>query len=169
MKILGIDPGVATSGYGVILCHDLKIETIDSGWILTSKNDDKYKRLISLFQQTKHIIKKHSPDVISIEKLFFFANAKTAITVAEFTGVIKLAAALEKIPVVEYPPLAVKMEVTGNGRADKKEVKSSIRKLLSIRSPKRKRTHFDDVSDALAVAICHAKKTILKCEKGGDE
>jgi len=168
MKILGIDPGVATSGYGIISCEKRKILTLESGWISTSKNDGKNERLISTFRQTREIIKKHHPDVISIEKLFFFINAKTVMSVAEFMGVIKLAAALEKVPVVEYAPLAIKMEVTGNGKADKKAVKSSVRKLLNIRSPKRKKTHFDDVSDALAVAICHAKKCVLNLKKGGD-
>lgn len=165
MIILGIDPGVATAGYGVISCVGKKISAVDFGWISTSKEDEKGQRLISTFRQTRGIIKKHRPNVVSVEKLFFFINAKTAMLVAEFTGVIRLAAALEKVPVVEYAPLAIKMEVTGSGKADKKMVKSSVRKLLNVRSPKRKKTHFDDVSDALAVAICHARKSVLNLEK----
>lgn len=158
MKIMGIDPGVATAGYGVISSNKNGIVVIESGWIHTSKEDERGKRFISSFRQARAIIKKHSPDIISIEKLFFFINAKTAISVAEFTGVIKLAAALEGIPVVEYPPLTVKLEITGNGKADKSAVKRAIRNLVNVRSPKRKKTHFDDVCDALAIAICHAKK-----------
>ena len=161
MIILGIDPGTATTGYGVITCNNKGVCAIESGWILTPKEDNKDIRLISAFNQTREIIKKFQPDIISIERLFFFANAKTAMNVAEFGGVIRLAAALEKIEVVEYAPLAIKSEVAGNGRADKKMVKSAVRKILKVRSPKKKKTHFDDVCDAFAVAICHAKKKIL--------
>lgn len=171
MKILGIDPGTATTGYGVITCDGKKLLAIDSGWISTSKDDDKGKRLISTFQQTRAVIKKHKPDIVSIERLFFFINAKTAMAVAESGGVIRLAAALENVPFVEYAPLSIKLEVTGTGKADKKMVKTAVRKLLNVRSPNKKRTHFDDVSDALAVAICHARKCVmvgrLKTDDGG--
>jgi len=169
MKILGIDPGVATSGYGVISYDKKNFLVIESGWILTSKNDDRDERLISIFNQTREIIKKHQPDIVSIEKLFFFINAKTVMSVAEFMGVIKLAAALEKVPIVEYAPLSIKMEVTGNGRANKNEIKHSVRKILNVRSPKKKKTHYDDLCDALAVAICHAKKTMINLKKGGEK
>jgi crossover junction endodeoxyribonuclease RuvC len=161
MIILGIDPGTATTGYGVISCDGKKICAVDWGWISTSKDDGKEKRLISTFQQTRAVIKKHKPDIVSIERLFFFINAKTAMSVAESGGVIRLAAALEKVPFNEYAPLAIKLEVTGTGKADKKMVKTAVRKLLNVRSPNKRRTHFDDVSDALAVAICHAQKCVM--------
>lgn len=161
MIILGIDPGTATTGYGVITCDGKGVCAVESGWISTSKDDGKEKRLISTFEQTRAVIKKHHPDIISIERLFFFINAKTAMTVAESGGVIRLAAALEKVPFVEYAPLAIKLEVAGTGKADKKMVKMAVRKLLKVRSPNKKRTHFDDVSDAFAVAICHAQKCVM--------
>lgn len=162
MKILGIDPGTATTGYGLILCENNKILALESGWISTSKDDIKGKRLISTFEQTRAVIKKHRPDIVSIERLFFFINAKTAMAVAESGGVIRLAAALEKVPFIEYAPKAIKLEVAGIGNADKDKVKVAVRKLLHVRSPKKKKTHFDDVSDAFAVAICHAKKCVLE-------
>lgn len=161
MKILGIDPGTATTGYGVITCEGDKFCVIESGWISTSKDDEKNKRLISTFEQTRAVIIKHRPDIVSIERLFFFMNAKTAMAVAESGGVIRLAAALENVPFIEYAPKAIKMEVTGSGKADKKMIKTAVRKILKVRSPNKKRTHFDDVSDALAVALCYAKKCLL--------
>lgn len=157
MIILGIDPGMATTGYGLISFQNGKINCLESGWISTSKDESKEKRLISAFKQTRSLIKRQRPDVISIERLFFFINAKTAMNVAEFCGVIKLAAALEKIPIFEYAPKQIKNILTGNGRADKSEIKHHIRKLLKVRSPKMKKTYYDDVCDALAVAICHVK------------
>ena len=83
-------------------------------------------------------------------------------TVSEAIGVMRLAATRAKVPVVEYVPMQVKMEICGSGKADKNQIKKEIRKLLSFRSPNRKKTHFDDVCDALAVAICHARKTCGK-------
>lgn len=161
MIIFGIDPGMATSGYGVVDCSEGKIRMIEMGWLATSKDDPKEKRLISIYEQTRTLIKKYKPDVISIERLFFFINLKTAMVVAEFGGVIRLAAAMENIPLVEYAPLSVKLEVTGKGNADKKMVKEAVRKILHVSSPKRKKTYFDDVADALAMTICHARKSNL--------
>lgn len=155
MIILGIDPGTATTGYGVVSCLKKGFKVLELGWISTSKDDGRDKRLVSTFKQTRAIIKKHQPDIVSLERLFFFINAKTAIAVAESGGVIKLASALEKVPFVEYAPLSIKMAVTGKGNADKELVKKAVRKMLKVRSPRKKKTHFDDVTDALAVAICH--------------
>ncbi|HNP89356.1 MAG: Crossover junction endodeoxyribonuclease RuvC [Microgenomates group bacterium ADurb.Bin219] len=165
MKILGIDPGTATTGYGVITCEKGKFCVIESGWISTSKDDGKGKRLISTFEQTRSVIQKHRPDIVSIERLFFFINAKTAMTVAESGGVIRLAAALENVPFIEFAPKSIKLEITGYGRADKTMVKSAVRKILNVRSPKKKKTHFDDVSDALAVALCYARKCLLSSDQ----
>jgi crossover junction endodeoxyribonuclease RuvC len=156
MIILGIDPGTATTGYGVVRCGEKNhYQVIESGWISTSKDDERDKRLLSTFKQTRAIIKKHRPNVIALERIFFSLNVRTAMSVAESGGVIKLASAIEKVPFTEYTPLTVKMAVTGKGKADKKLVKKTVRKLLNVRSPKKKKTHFDDVTDALALAICH--------------
>ena len=161
MIIFGIDPGMATAGYGVVYCDGENLKAIDSGWIATSKDDPKEKRLISTFEQTRYLLQKHHPDIISIERLFFFGNQKTAMTVAEFGGVIRLAAAMENVPWIEYAPLSVKMTVCGSGKADKKQIKEEVKKVLKVKAQKNKKTYFDDVADALALAICHARKCEL--------
>ena len=167
MKILGIDPGTATIGIGVIECDGTNLSAIDFGWIETSKDDGDGKRLVQIHQKMKELLQKHQPDVVAIEKLFFFINAKTAMAVAESIGVIKLAAESESMKVESYAPLQVKLAVAGSGRADKKMVKAAVRSILKVRSPKKKKTHFDDLCDALAVAICYARKNLLPevCEK----
>lgn len=161
MKILGIDPGTATIGIGVVECDGENLSAVYFGWIETSKDDGAGKRLVQIHKEIKELIQKHQPDIIAIEKLFFFINAKTAMAVAESIGVIKLAAESEGTKVESYAPLQVKLAITGNGRADKKMVKSAVRSILKIRSPKKKKTHFDDLCDALAVAICYAKKNLM--------
>lgn len=162
MKILGIDPGTATTGYGLLKTKRNGFELVDFGWIKTDKKESPEKRLKAIHQKVKKIIDDHRPDVLAIERLFFATNAKTVIAVSQAHGVIMLAAATKKVPIVEYTPMEVKFIVSGSGKADKKTMKKKVRKLLSFRSPKKKKTHFDDVCDALAVAICHAKKSVLK-------
>ena len=175
MKILGIDPGTATTGFGVLECDCDKVVPIDFGWIKTPKENGTGERLLQIFNELSAILEKHEPDVLAIERLFFFINAKTAMAVSESIGVIKMAAEKKKIQVVSYSPPDVKLTVTGNGRADKKEVKKSVLKILKLRSPKKKKTHFDDLADALAVAICYARKNMLISEdkqkslKGGEK
>jgi len=163
MIILGIDPGTATTGYGLLKINKKKnnFELVDFGWIKTPKEMESGKRLSMIYREIQTLCKDHQPDILSIERLFFATNVKTAMAVSESTGVIKLAATRKKVPVVEYAPMQIKKEVTGSGRADKNEMKKEVRKLLNFRSPKKKKTHFDDVCDALAVAICHARKSVL--------
>ncbi len=141
MKTLGIDPGSSLTGYGVV--EEDKV--IEYGCIRTGN------LLVSLYDETGKIIKKHRPDALAIEKLFFSKNVKTALAVGEARGVILLCAALAKIPVAEYTPLEVKMAVTGYGRADKYQVQQMVKNLLGMAEiPKP-----DDAADALAIAICH--------------
>lgn len=161
MKILGIDPGTATVGIGVIECDGEKISALDFGWIETPKENGSGERLLQIYNETRDLIRKHNPDVIAIEKLFFFINARTAMAVAESIGVIKLAAETEGKKVESYAPLQVKLAIAGSGKADKKMVKSAVRSILKVRSPRKKKTHFDDLCDALAVAICYAKKNLM--------
>ena len=161
MIILGIDPGTATVGVGVIECDGEKVIPLHFGWIKTPKEDSAGKRLAQIHREMRTLIRKHQPDVMAIERLFFFANHKTAMAVSESIGVIKLAAENEKVPTVSLAPLEVKSAVAGNGRADKEAVKKAVRQILKVRSPKNKKTHFDDLCDALAVAICYAKKNLL--------
>lgn len=171
MLILGIDPGTATSGYGLIRFLDKNIDVLDFGLIETDKNGDFGKRLISINKQLNLIIKNLKPDVIAIEKLFFATNAKTAMTVGKAMGVIMFTAAKNKVEVFEYAPGSIKKQIAGNGRADKKMVQKALRNILGakVRSKVHKKTHFDNSADALAVALCHAyniKEDINK--KGGE-
>ncbi len=161
MKILGIDPGTATIGIGLIECDGKNLSALDFGLIETSKDDGVGKRLSQIHTQMKALINKHKPDVIAIEKLFFFINAKTAMAVAESIGVIKLAAESEEMQIESYAPLQIKLVVAGSGKADKNMVKTAVRSLLKVRCKNKKKTHFDDSCDALAVAICYAKKNLL--------
>lgn len=165
MKILGIDPGTATTGFGVLECDCKSLKSIDFGWIKTPKENSCGSRLVQIFDELTTLIEKHNPDVLAIERLFFFINHKTAMAVSESIGVIKMAAEKKSLPVVSYSPPDVKLTVAGNGRADKKEIKKSVLKILNVRSPKKKKTHFDDLADALAVAICYARKNVLVSEK----
>lgn len=157
MLILGIDPGTATTGYGFIKFSDGKSEALSWGLIETDK--DKYigERLINIYQQMSKLFKKYQPDCIAIEKIFFATNAKTAISVGQAQGVMFYCAARANIQIFEYAPPTIKKLVSGNGRADKKEMQQSLRKLFGarLRSQARKRTHFDNAADALAVALCH--------------
>ena len=161
MKILGIDPGTATTGFGILECSNNSLKTIDCGWIETTNKDITGERLIQIFDGITAIIDKHNPDVLAIERLFFFINHKTAMAVAESIGVIKMAAERKKLKVIAFAPADIKLTVSGSGRADKTIMKASVRKILGIRSPKKKKTHFDDLADALAVAICYARKNML--------
>jgi crossover junction endodeoxyribonuclease RuvC len=176
MLILGIDPGTATTGFGLIeVIEDLKGEKyklVDFGWIKTDKEELKEKRLSLIYQEITAVLKKYKPDVMVIERLFFATNVKTAMAVSEASGVMRLAAAQQNTAIFDYVPMQVKMVITGNGRADKSLMKKEVRKLLSFRSPNHKKTYFDDVCDALAVAICFARKNMLnygKAGKGGEE
>lgn len=164
MIILGIDPGTATSGYGVINVLKNETKVIDWGLIETDKSNDQAQRLLVIYQKLLKIIKLHSPDIISIEKIFFAANAKTAISVGQAQGVMFYCAAKTKTKMVEYAPGTIKKIVSGSGRASKKEMQTAIRKIFGakVRSEKKKRTHFDNAADALAVAYCHASKTQFK-------
>lgn len=174
MLILGIDPGTATSGYGLIRTNG-KGETslLKFGWIETDKDGEPGTRLNEIHKGMRTLLRDFSPDVIAMERLFFYSNAKTAIRVGQAQGVFLLAAAQHKVPLFEYPPMQVKSVVSGNGRADKKIMQATIRKLFNVRSPNKKRTHFNDVADAIAVAVCHvrlAKPAYAKASagKGGD-
>jgi len=158
MIILGIDPGLATTGFGIINTNgDGEYKIINFGWIKTQAKSTQGKRLEDIYQQTRKLIKKFNPDIVAIESLFFYNNSKTVIGVSQATGVIKLAVSHEKKELFEYSPLKVKAIITNNGKAKKEEIKKMIHKLLGVSTPKNKKTHFDDAADALGIAICHAR------------
>ena len=164
MLILGIDPGTATTGFGLIEFEPQtkkspkKIRYIDCGVILTSAKTDHALRLKEIYEGLVYLIKKHKPDAISVEKLFFQNNAKTAMTVAQARGMTILACANYNIAYEEFTPNQVKMALTGYGRANKKQIQRMAQLALglkSIPSP-------DDAADALCAAICLANAYNLK-------
>ena len=152
MRILGVDPGYAIVGLGVIEYVGNKFKVIDYDKITTSSKDDLPERLKILYNEMTAYIDKFKPDAIAVEELFFNNNAKTAINVGQGRGVVLLAAAMSNIPIFEYTPLQVKQAVVGYGRATKEQVQQMVKVLLNLEKiPKP-----DDVADALAIAVCHA-------------
>ena len=152
MRILGIDPGFARVGWGVLEVQNSESRIQNYGCVETSKNTDSQDRLVSVYKEVCALIKKYKPDVLAIEELFFTNNAKTAFKVGEARGVIILAGALQKISVVSYTPLQVKIAVTGYGSAEKSQVGRMIKAILKLKDmPK-----LDDTTDAIAVALTHA-------------
>jgi len=152
MTILGIDPGYAIVGTGVVNYIGNKFELLEARAVTTKAGADFTRRLCDIYQGVEALIVEYKPVAMAIEKLFFNTNAKTAIDVAQARGVILLAAARHGVEVYEYTPLQVKQSVVGYGRAEKKQVQDMIRLLLNLTAcPKS-----DDVADALAIAICHA-------------
>ncbi len=152
MVILGIDPGYAIVGYGVISYRNNHFSVIDYGAITTDAKTPFNKRLEIIFDELTEIIEKYSPEAMAIEKVFYNSNAKTVIDVSQARGVIMLAAQKKSLPAFEYTPLQVKQSVVGYGRAEKKQVQEMIRRILSLEKVPKP----DDTADALAMAICHA-------------
>lgn len=152
MIILGIDPGYAIVGWGVIEYMSNRFTVIDYGAVTTEAGTPFNDRLKAVYDGIDSIMKRYSPEALSIEKLFYNTNAKTVIDVAQARGVINLAAVQNNIPIFEYTPLQVKQSVVGYGRAEKKQVQEMTRVILKLaKIPKP-----DDTADALAMAICHA-------------
>lgn len=151
LTILGLDPGTATTGWGVIkqVRKEPKLEAF--GCIETCKTKCTVDRLREIAKDLEEIIKTYKPDEVAVEDLFFFKNLKTAIKVAQARGVLLLTAGKAKVTVAEYTPLQVKQAITGYGRADKAQVQFMVKKILKLKTiPKP-----DDAADALAVAMCH--------------
>ena len=152
MKILGIDPGIAIVGYGMIEYQSGRFGVIDYGAVTTKAGMKLSDRLRNIYEDINILIERFQPDAFAVEELFFNTNVTTGIAVAHGRGVIVLAAAVQNVPIFEYTPLQVKQGVAGYGRADKAQVQRMVKSLLNLSAiPKP-----DDVSDALAVAICHA-------------
>lgn len=150
MIILGIDPGYAIIGYGILLYDGNHFTVIDYGTVTTTANLPFNKRLNIVFNDLNLLIERYKPDILAIEKLFFNTNQKTVIDVAQARGVIVLAAEQNGLQINEYTPLQVKQSVVGYGRAEKKQVQEMTRLILKLEKiPKP-----DDTADALAMAIC---------------
>jgi crossover junction endodeoxyribonuclease RuvC len=156
--ILGIDPGTAITGWGVIKETKKKVGVVAYGCIETSKNKTDVQRLKETANDLEAIIKEYQPDEMAIEELFFFKNLKTAIKVAQSRGVLMYVTTQNKISVDEYTPLQIKQALTGYGRADKKQMQLMVQQILKLKDiPKP-----DDAADALAVAICHQQSRKIK-------
>ncbi len=158
MIILGIDPGIAIVGWGVISSSGHNIKPIAYGSIVTDSKDDFPHRLKSVYDQLIQIIEKYNPTDCAIEELFFNKNAKTVIKVGQARGVQVLAAKNMGLDIFEYTPLQIKQAVVGYGRAEKHQVQEMVKLLLNLKEiPKP-----DDTADALAIAICHGSSLKFK-------
>ena len=152
MRILGIDPGFAITGYSIIDYEGNKFKLVTSGAILTEAHTSFPLRLEKIYNDLQEIIKEYKPESMAIEELFFNNNAKTAINVAQARGVILVVAKLNNLPIYEYTPLQVKQAVVGYGRADKMQVQRMVKMILN----EEKLPKLDDTTDSMAMAICHA-------------
>jgi len=156
MKILGIDPGTARMGCAILdISRPSKPKLLHSTVLITTVDMETPDRLAKLFREIVHIIDNHKPDIMVIEQLFFNTNAKTAINVGQARGISLLAAATNNMKVFEYTALQAKLVLTGYGRADKKDMQNSVQKQLSLKDIIKS----DDENDAVAMALCHLKKT----------
>ena len=164
MIIFGIDPGTATTGYGIIRTYGvngkISLELLGYDCISTPKDQEMPMRLYSIQKELKILLKKHKPDCVIVEQLFFGINSRTAMTVGQARGVVLSTAASYRIPVFEYQGLNVKLTLTGSGKADKKQIQKYVMRYLGKRKlAKPTSGYIDDAADALAVAICHVLKT----------
>ena len=161
MIVLGIDPGTAITGYGLVCEDDGQAAAVAYGAITTPSDLAMPDRLLLIHRALRDVIDQHQPDQAAVEQLFFNKNVRTALAVGQARGVVLLTLAQAGLPIYEYTPLEVKQAVTGHGRADKAQVQQMVTLLLNLsKIPKP-----DDVADALAVALCHlhsAKLTTLE-------
>jgi crossover junction endodeoxyribonuclease RuvC len=152
MRILGIDPGFAITGYSVIEYEGNKFKLLNSGAVTTKAGESFPKRLTKIYDELNLIIDQYQPDAIAVEELFFNQNTKTAINVAQARGVVLIIGCKRNIATYEYTPLQVKQAVAGYGRADKMQVQKMVKAILNVESiPK-----LDDITDSMAIGICHA-------------
>ncbi|HEV2128178.1 MAG TPA: crossover junction endodeoxyribonuclease RuvC [Thermomicrobiales bacterium] len=149
---IGIDPGTAILGYGVVAGDD-RIEVLDFGVVETGSKQDMPERLRILHESMTGLLERHQPDELAVEQLLFGRNVTTAISVGQARGVVLLAAAQRGVPVFEYSPAEVKNAIVGYGKADKRQMQEMVRILLELSEV----PHPDDAADALAVALCHAQ------------
>jgi crossover junction endodeoxyribonuclease RuvC len=151
MTIVGIDPGTATTGYGVVTYTHGQAIAEDYGCILTAKTETASARLQQLYRHMHQLLEAARPDVVAVEKLFFNTNITTAMGVSQARGIVLLAIEERGVELAEYTPLQVKMAVCGYGRAKKPQVQQMIAALLKLPEPPKP----DDAADALAIALCH--------------
>jgi len=158
MRVLGIDPGTLTTGYGIVAEEDHKLFHVASGGISPSGKQPFPKRLQKIYEELVKVIEKHRPHIVVVEDLFVSKNIKSALKLGHARGVAILAAMNAGLPVFEYAPLEVKQAVVGNGKAEKKQVQMMVKALLDLP----KVPHPADAADALAAAICHIHSSRLR-------
>jgi crossover junction endodeoxyribonuclease RuvC len=152
LLVLGIDPGTATTGYGLVLSEGAALKALVYGAITTDPAIPLSARLQQLYRELSELVSSHRPDQAAVEQLYFARNARTALSVGHARGVILLALADSGLPVHSYAPLEIKKAITGYGRANKEQMGEMVRLLLGLQAVPEP----DDAADALAVAICHA-------------
>jgi crossover junction endodeoxyribonuclease RuvC len=152
VKVIGVDPGTAACGYGIVHERDGRLRAIDHGWWKTPAGQRPELRLKTIFEAVDELIAAHAPDAVALEESFVGVDARTALSVGQARGVVLVASARAGVACAEYPPAVVKQSVCGYGRADKQQVQKMVKAILGLReepSP-------SHAADALAVAICHA-------------
>ena len=165
MRILGIDPGIATIGFGVLESDGRRHQLVKCGVISTPAHTSLSLRLEQIFDDMTDILEMFKPDVVSIEELFFNTNITTGISVAHGRGVILLACRKAGVRVYEYTPLQVKQAVVGYGRAEKKQVMDMVKRICNLPAPPKP----DDAADAVALALCHARRATSLLYRGDKE
>ena len=150
--VLGIDPGTAHTGYGVVLARGRRLAAVEGGVVGTGALEPLERRLARIHARMCDLIAEHRPDALAIEELFFGQNVRTALAVGQARGVVLLSAGMAGVPCFSYTPQAVKLAVCGTGRAAKEQVQRMVGALLELPEPPEP----DHAADALAVAICHA-------------
>jgi crossover junction endodeoxyribonuclease RuvC len=160
--VLGIDPGTANTGYGVVLAHGRKLAALDGGVIATEASEPLERRLARIHTRVLDLIREHTPVALAIEDVYFGQNARSAFQVGQARGAVLLCGGLAGIPAYSYTPQVVKQAVCGSGAAEKGQVQRMVASLLSLPEPPEP----DHAADALAVAICHANGARMRAVAG---
>jgi crossover junction endodeoxyribonuclease RuvC len=152
VKVIGIDPGTASCGYGIVHERDGRLRAVDYGWWKTAARERPERRLKTIFDGVAELVEQHQPDAVVLEESFVGADARTALSVGQARGAVLVAAANAGIDCAEYPPARVKQAVCGYGRAEKQQVQKMVKVILGMQAEPTP----SHAADALAVAICHA-------------
>ena len=162
MRVLGIDPGTAACGYGVVHGRGDRLRAVDQGVWTTASNQRPERRLLRIYSGVAELIAEHSPDSVALEESYVGADPRTALFIGQARGAILVACAAADVPCTEYPPATVKQAVCGYGRADKQQVQRMVKAILGLEETPAP----SHAADALAVAICHALATPLQTLSG---
>jgi crossover junction endodeoxyribonuclease RuvC len=163
VKVLGIDPGTATCGYGIVHASDGRLRAIDHGWWRTRADERPEARLKTIFDGVADLVERHAPNAVAIEESFVGVDARTALSVGQARGAVMVASARAGVECIEYSPTRVKQSVCGYGRAEKAQVAKMVRAILGLPEA----PSSSHAADALAVAICHAlAPPLLKVSSG---